>query len=138
MKPGEDRGRVNSGPRRSSERGKVSGSIGCLHVETTVGTAVVVARVLFEDALRVTFVAKENVVTAASAYRPDHPLTECVRLRGARRRDEGPDAEAANALSEGASENGVPIVDKEAGDFAAVGHGLDQPLSGPSRRRVLC
>ena len=53
MKTGEDRGRVNSGPRRRSERGKVSGSIGCLHVETTMGTAVVVARVLSEDALRV-------------------------------------------------------------------------------------
>jgi hypothetical protein len=91
MKTGEDRGRVNSGPRRWSERGKVSGSIGCLHVETTMGTAVVVARVLSEDALRVMLVAKENVDTA-SAYRADHPLTECIRLQGARRRDQGADA----------------------------------------------
>ena len=29
-------------------------------------------------------------------------------------------------------------MDQEAGDLVAVGHGLDQPLSGPSRRRVLC
>ena len=46
MKTGEDRGRVNSGPRRWSERGKVSASIGCLHVETTMWTAVVVAGAL--------------------------------------------------------------------------------------------
>ena len=58
-------------------------------------TAVVVARVLFEDALRVMLVAKENVVGAASADRPDQPLAECIRLRGARRRDEGPDADIA-------------------------------------------
>ena len=71
MKAREDRGRVNSGPRRWSERGKVSGSIGCLHKETTMGTAVVVARVLSEDALRVMLVAKEHVVGAAPAYRRD-------------------------------------------------------------------
>ena len=78
-------------------------------METTMGTAVVVARVLSEDALRVMLVAKENVVGTASAYRPDHPLAECIRLRGARRRDEGPDAETANALSKGGSENGIPV-----------------------------
>jgi len=64
MKTGEDRGRVNSGPRRWSERGKVSGSIGCWHVKTTMGTAVV-AGLLSEDALRLMPVAKENVVGAA-------------------------------------------------------------------------
>jgi hypothetical protein len=67
MKTGEDWGRVNSGPRPWSERGKVSGSIGCPHVETTMGTAIVVARVLSEDALRVMLVAKENVVGTACA-----------------------------------------------------------------------
>jgi hypothetical protein len=81
MKAREDLERVNSGPRRWSERGKASGSIGCLHVETTMGTAVVVAGVLSEDALRLILVAKENVVGTASADRPDHPLAERIRLR---------------------------------------------------------
>ena len=81
MKAREDRERANSGPRRWSDRGKVSSSIGWLHVETAMGTAVVVARVLSEDALRVMLVAKENVVGTASAYRPDHPLAERIRLR---------------------------------------------------------
>ena len=76
MKADEDRGRVNSGPRPWSERGKVFGSIGSLHVETTMGTAVVVARELPEDALRVMLIAKENVVGTASADRADHPLAE--------------------------------------------------------------
>ena len=138
MKTREDRGRDNSGTGRRSERGKVFGSIGCLQMETTMGTAVVVARVLSENPLRVKLVAKENVVGTASAYRPDHPLAECIRLRGARRRDEGPDAETPNARSKRASENGISVMDQEAGDLVAVGHGLDQPLSGPSRRRVLC
>ena len=69
------------GSRRRSERGKVSGSIGCLQMETTMRTAVVVARVLSEEALRVMLVAKENVVGTASADRPDHPLAERIRLR---------------------------------------------------------
>lgn len=81
MKTGEDRGRVNSGPRPRSERGKVFGSIGCLHAETTMGTSVVIARVLSEDVPRVMLVAKENVVGTASAYRPEHPLAERIRLR---------------------------------------------------------
>ncbi len=29
-------------------------------------------------------------------------------------------------------------MEQEAGDLVAVGHGFDQPLSGPSSRRVLC
>jgi hypothetical protein len=81
MKTREDRGRDNSGPRRRSDRGKVSGSIGCLHMETTMVTVVVVARVLSEDAIRVMLVAKENVVGTASADRPYHPLAERIRLR---------------------------------------------------------
>jgi len=104
VKTTEDRRRVEPGARWTWERGEVSGSIGCLHMEPTMRTAVVVGHLLPEDALRVALVARENVACAASAYCPDRPLTECVRLRGARRRDEGPDAETANALSKGASE----------------------------------
>ena len=85
MKTREDRSRDNSGPERRSERGKVSGSIGCLQMESTMGTAVVVPRVLSEEALRVMLVAKENVVGTSTAYRPDHPLAERIRMGGARR-----------------------------------------------------
>lgn len=78
VKTTEDRGRADPGARWRWGRGEVSGSIGRLHVEATMRTAVVVGRVLPEDALSVALIAWENVVGTVSAYRPDHPLTERV------------------------------------------------------------
>ena len=51
-------------------------------------TEVIVPRVLSDDALRVMLVAKENVVGAASAYRPDHPHVHLMIVEPKRYIDE--------------------------------------------------
>src|SRR4051812_42101701 len=89
-----------------------------------MGAAYVVGQVVRENVLCMAPIANQNVVGAASA--------------GPGRRSQGPNTETANALSEEAFENGIAVMDQEAGDLVGVGHGLDQPLSGPDRGRMLC
>jgi hypothetical protein len=84
---------------------------GRLHVEATMGAAVVVADELAQDAFGVPLVADDNVVEAFPPKGADHSFAKRVRLGRSRRREQALGAETFHPLAEPRAVDRVAIAD---------------------------
>jgi hypothetical protein len=113
------------------------GTVGRLHVKAAVRATVVVADVLFQDALGMPLSQYDDVVEAVPANGADDPFAIGVRFRGARGCGEEPRSQPADTTSEVGAIDGVPVMDQKPRRELGIGDGLDHALGGPGAAWML-
>jgi hypothetical protein len=121
--------------RRRLRRREPSLTSGRLQAETTMGSPVVVMRVLAQQSLSLAVVPDEQVVEALAPKRADDALAVRVGSRRSRWRKELSNTEAAHTTSKRGAIHAIPIVQEETWRHS-VADRFDHALGYPLSRRM--